>query len=50
MENFSSDPIGNENRAAAIEKKVIVDISTLTHFWMQDTIDICCTKTSEIVF
>ena len=45
---FSSDPIGNENRAAAIEK--LVEISTPAHFCMQDTIDICCRKTCEIVF
>ncbi len=30
FENFSSDPIGNENRA--VEKLVTVDISTLGHF------------------
>ena len=39
FENFSSDPIGNENRAAAIEKHVTVDISTQARFCMQDTVD-----------
>ena len=29
------DPIVNENRAAAIEKQVLVDISTLAYFCMQ---------------
>ena len=38
FENFSSDPIGNGNRAAAIEKQVLVDISTPANFCMQDTI------------
>ena len=54
FENFSSDPIDNENHTAAIEKKVAVDIfgyiSTLAQFDIQDTIDICCTTTCDIVF
>ncbi len=32
LSNFSSDPIGNEHRAAAIEKYVTVDISTRYNF------------------
>ncbi len=39
FENSNSDPIGHGNRAAAIEKWVIVDISTRAHFCMQDTIE-----------
>ncbi len=50
FENFSSDPIGNENRAAAVEKQVTVDTSTPAQFRMLDTIDICCTKTCDIIF
>ena len=50
FDHFSSDPIGNENRAAAIEKQVTEDISTPAHFCMQDTIYICCKKTCKIVF
>ncbi len=42
--------IGDENPAAVIEKQVTVDISTQSHFDMQDTIDICCKMTWEIVF
>ena len=49
FENSSSDPNVNENRKAAIKKQVIVDISTPAHFCMQDTIDICCATTFEIV-
>ncbi len=49
FENFNSDPICNENRAAAVEKYK-VDIITSAHFCMQDAIDICSAKTSEIVF
>ncbi len=41
LENFSSDPICYENLAAAIEKKVTVDFSTLAHFCVKDTTDIC---------
>ena len=50
FDNSSSDPIVNENRAAAMEKQFIVYIITPAHFCMQDTIDHCCTKTFEIVF
>ncbi len=32
FDNFSSDSIGNENRAAAIEKLVTVEMSTQAHF------------------
>ncbi len=34
FENFSSYTIGNENRAAAVEKRVAVDIIALPHFCM----------------
>ncbi len=50
FENVSSDPIGNENRAATIEKQATMSINTPAHFCMQDTIDIFCTTTREIVF
>ncbi len=49
MLDFFLDPIGNENREAAIEEQVLVDISTLAPLCMQDNIYIGCTKACEIV-
>ncbi len=41
--------MGNENRVAAIEKQVTEDIGIPAHFCMQDTIDNCCTNTSDSI-
>ncbi len=49
LENFSSDPIGNENRAVAMKMQITVDIGALAKFCMQETINICFTTTFEII-